>query len=53
MREIPPGFYSWAAPVGIVALVAIIVMTVRGWISSNSPAHKKRRRQRSGVSRRK
>ena len=33
MQDIPRGFYTWAGPVGVAALVVIIVMAVKGWIS--------------------
>ena len=31
MQDIPPGFYTWAGPVGVAALIVIIVMAVKGW----------------------
>lgn len=46
MQDIPPGFYTWTGPVGVAALIVIIVMAVKGWTSDRATRLKKRPQQK-------
>ena len=45
MQDIPAGFYTWVGPVGVAALVVIIVMGLKVWTSNRATTQKKRPQQ--------